>query len=626
MELEQILQRFFQVVAKDLKHKHYKHTVDKHTDYMALVAGVGLDKRLRQYVRREDENLFKQRVTLTNHIVTAVSKNLLDPFYKVPRSNSGRRVLTYSGNARESWLEDVEGLLSGFWGDESWDNYMGTRFTELNSTDPNAFVAFEYQSTDGTELVKPYPYEVSSRMAVDYKKVNKVLQYLIAQDSHRYKTDPNKVNGDIGGTELPDPKKGSKDGHKYTLYTKNQTFQLLQVAESAASGLTDLKEGVPVEKATTVMVEGQPRAVKLKYVKLGKKYYQFLELVPHNCDRVPVVQVGYYRDPATNGATFVAPIHPAIPYLDKSIKVNSELDLVATLLAFPQLLMYGEPCTADGCYKGHNDATGKACTTCKGTGIKASAPSAQDAIVLTMPKDKEQIVPLKDVMTYLSPPVDIVKWQEEYVDKLTAKAQKIMFNSDIFSRKQIAETATGKTLDTQNAYDTLHPFAVKFGKTWKAGAEIMAKLADRAENLVASYTFGKDFKLKTLDTLIADLGEANKIGSPTLVRHLNYDIATIIFSEKPLEMQRYRLQELHNPFQGKSEKEIALLLVSDLVSRRDKVLHANYGRIFDELEIDYAEAGKGDFYQLKRLAQRKAIYEKVDEIIATIDGRYRPQS
>lgn len=614
MELQDILLRFFQVVAKDLRHKHYNHTVKKHVEYMALVAGVGTDKLLKRYVRREDELLFKQRVALTNHIVTAVCKNLLDPFYKVPRSNSGRRILTYTGNAREEWLTDVEGMLNTFWGDESWDDYMATRFVELNSVDPNAFVAFEFKAFDAqTELVKPYPYEVSSAMAVDYKKVNKVLEYLVARDDHTYSIESDKVNGDIGGSELPDPARSTKAGHKFTLYTKNQTFQLRQVAETTASGLASLIEGKVVDKRTE---DGNKR-----YVKLGQNYYEFEEYLAHDCDQLPVVQVGYYRDLATHGATFVSPIHPAVPYLLKTVKTNSELDLVATLLAFPQLLMYGEQCTDEDCYKGYHNTTGAVCGTCKGTGIRASAPSAQDAIVLALPKDKEQLVPLKDVMTYLSPPVDIVKWQEEYVESLTVKCRSTMFNGDYFDRKKVAETAQGKNLDAQNVYDTLYPFAIKFGKTWTAGTQIMAKLADRIENLVATYTFGKDFKLKTLDTLIADLSEVNDNGnSPTLVRHLNHDIATIIFSDKPLEMQRYRLQELHNPFQGKSEKEIALLLVSNLVSRADKVLHANYGRIFDELEIDYAEAGKGDFYQLKRLPQRKAIYEKVAEIIATIDN------
>lgn len=611
MDLEKILLRFFLVVAKGLTHKHYAHTVARNKDYMALVAGVGLDERLKQYVRREDKELFEQRVNLTNHIVTAVAKNLLDPFYKVPRSNSGRRVLNYTGNADEKKVKEVEDLLGKFWGDESWDDYMATRFTELNSVDPNAFVVMEFKPFDAeVEMVQPYPYEATSSMAVDYKKINKVLEYLIVKDKHTYRIKQDVVKDATAPstTVLPDLKKEYKDGEKYTLYTKNQTFRLTQVHENHVNGLLNLTEGKPTKLG----------AEATEYIKLGKKYYQFETFLPHNCEQVPAVQVGYYRDLTTHGETFVSPISPAIPYLDKTIKTNSELDLVATLLAFPQLVMYAEPCAAESCYEGVDTTTNAACGVCHGTGKKATAPSAQDAIVLTMPESKEQMIPLDQIAKYIHPDVGIVKWQEEYIDKLTFNAKRIMFNSDVFDRKQIADTATGKTIDMQNVYDTLHPFAIKFGKTWRAGVMLMAKLADRAENLIATYTFGKDFKLKTLDSLIQDLSVANGIGSPSLVSHLNYDIAQIIFSEKPLELQRYKLKEMYNPFNGKSEKEVMALMAGNLVSRRDKVLHANFSRIFDELEIEYAKTNK-NFYQLKRLEQREALYKKVDEIIAGLD-------
>ena len=618
MDEKELLLRFFMVVAKGLRHKHYKHVVEKRTKYMQLVAGVGLDKLLRQYVRREDKKLFQQRVTLTQHIVTAICKNLLDPFYKVPRSNSGRRILTHTGNDGESKTTDLEKILTEFWGDESWDDYMSTRSVELNAIDPNSFTVFEFKPFDAEkEPVKPYPFEVSCEDAIDFKLKNKILEYLIARNTHSYKATID--NGLNVNTVLQNTKETHKKGYKYTLYGKNKTWQLLQVDEKTVPSLAVLKEGEVVRGTKTIAREGAEISVPANYVRLGRLFYEFVEFLPHNCDVVPAFRPGYYRDLQTNGETYVSPLHPAQPYLEKSIKVNSELDLVATLIAFPQMIRYGQKCQDDKCYEGYYD-DGKECGTCQGTGVKATAPSAQDAITIKMPDSKEQMIPLNDLVKYLSPEVDIVKWQEDYIDKLTFNAKRIMFNSDIFDRKQIADTATGKFLDMQNVYDTLHPFAVKFSKTWKKGVQVMAKLADREEGLVASYSFGKDFKLKSLDTLIVDLKNVNGIGNPTLVQHINDDIAQIIFSEKPIEMQRYAVKEMYNVFRGKSEKEIQLLLAGDLVSRRDKVLHANYGRIFDELELKYVSEGNSkNFYKLNRTEQRKAIYEMVDEIIIQLD-------
>lgn len=573
---------------------------------MQLVAGVNLDSLLKKYVRREDEALFKQRVDLTQHIVTAVSKNLLDIFYKVPRSNSARRILTYKGTDVDTRVSEIENLLSKFWGTESWDDYLGVRTVELNATDPNSFVVLEWDAFDGeNEMIQPRPYEVPSANAIDYKFKNKVLQYLIVKDKHMFK-DEFPVAPEINKT-LPDPKKGMKEGVKFTLYGPNQTFQLLEVSEKLLLPVT-MQDGVPV-----TLGEGDEAK---QYVKLGKKKYRYIIFPPHNTEEVPAFQVGYFRDLATNGHTYVNPLHAAEPYLLKTVKTNSELDLVATLLAFPQQIKYGVACKDDKCFGGvYHD--GSTCKTCEGLGV-ATAPSSQDAIVIPMPRSKEEMVPLGELIKYVAPPTEVVEWQEQYIEKITQKAKSIMFNSDIFSKSEVAETATQKHLDMQNVYDTLYGFAVKFGKLWTFGVKTMAKLADREKDLVANYTFGKDFKLKSLDTLILDLQTANNIGNASLVKHLNDDIAEIIFSEKPIELQRYKMKEMYNPFSGKSEQEVLILLASPFVGLREKVLHANYGRVFDELELEFA-AKKKDFYKLNRTDQRKAIYEKVDEIIKGIE-------
>lgn len=609
MDEDKILIRLFSVVAKKLRHKRYKHTVDKHKEYMALVAGVGLDDMLKQYVRREDEILFKQRVRLTQHIVTAVAENLLDPFAKVPRSNSGRRLLTYE-NDKEEKLKDLEKILFNFWGDEqSWDDYMATRFLELNSIDPNSFVCFEFGDFDNNrELIKPYPYEVSSTMAVDYKKVNNVLEYLIAKDSHTYKVKKDLATNALLNSVLPNDA-DYKKGEKFTLYTKNATFQLKQVHEKEENGLENIVEGKP----TKLGEEGR------EFVKLGGAYYTLHRFTPHNLGVVPLIEIGYKRDLATHGETFVAPYHAAIPFLMKTIKTNSELDLVATLLAFPQQIRRGQPCPDDSCLNGTYD-DGSTCNTCGGHGtVVTAAPTAQDAIIVPTAESKEQLIPLSEYIDYNNPPVDIVEWQDSYIDKLTIRAKKFMYSDGIYSKSRTVKTATEVDIDMDNVYDKLYPYAIKFGKSWRAGVIIMAKLADREKGLIANYTFGKDFKQKTLNTLIGDLVVAKDTGSPSLVKHLRDDIALIIFGENPLELQRYQLKELHNPFSGKTEKEITLLMSGNLVSLKQKVLHANYKVIFDELEIEYAKANNGgDFYQLGRLKQRELIYAKVDKLIAEI--------
>lgn len=600
--MEELILRMFQVAAFGLRHADYNHTIAKAKLYDQLVGGRDLDSLLKQYVRREDKNLFQQRVKLTQHIVTAVCDNLLDVFYKVPRSNSARRVHTYTGTSTDidNRVEQLEGVLNKFYGAESFEDYMATRFIQLGSLDPNAFVVFEWDDFDGAvERISPRPFEVSSTMAVDYKKTNNTLDYLIVKDSVSYtviKTPSNPIS-----TELVNPKDLRKTGERYTLYSNNQVVKIEQVDEKSIRGNT-----APIQKGKVFIANGKD------YVQIGEKLFRYFVATPHNLGIVNILQPGYLRDPQTNGRTYVNQLHRIEPYLLKTIKVNSEFDLVATLLAFPQLLKYGRPCKADDCYEGIC-TDGSSCLTCGGSGIEKTAFSAQDSITIKMPNSKEEMIPLDSLMTYISPPVDVIQWQQDYIESITVKCKELLHNTETFTKKEVANTATAKNLDMQNIYDTLYPFSIMYARAVTKGVHIIAKLADLDKDLVFITTFGKDFKMKSLDTLVIDLSVANNIGNQPLVQHLNKDIAQIIFADDPMQLQRYLVKETFSPFSGKSDAEVMLLMNSTYVREEEKILHANMSRIFDELELDIGTTGK-NFYKLKRNKQKEAIMAKVKEI------------
>lgn len=603
MNEEQLIRRLFEVVARKITHADYVRVTRLRKAYRQLVAGIGLDDLLRRFIRREDEKLFTQRVELTHHIVTAISENLATPFYKIPNSNSGRPIVTYQGDKGDEKRKELLEVLGAFWGNKSWTDYMATRYVELNLTDPNAFTVFEFKNFNNAEkLAQPYPYEVNADMAVDYYYKNNVLQYLIAKDSHTYEL-ISKPSQD-SKTDIPDRKLTHKVGSKYTLYTTDLSVRLLQIdVENVAAFKT--------------MVEGRPQQTENgTVVKLGEELYLF-ETFKHGLDIVPAFRAGYKRDLATDGRTCVSFIDPVIPLLLKTVTVNSHLDLVASLLAMPQQIRIADPCEADGCHAG-TLRNGSVCKSCNGLGLKATAPSAQDAILLTKPQGKDEIIPLDQVVRYVHPPVDIVKWQEDYVDRLTTKCKTILYNAETFSRTEISRTATGENLDMQNVYDTLYPFTVGYSKGWVFGVRTVAKIVSREKDLVVSLTFGKDFKFKTLDSLIADLSRVNEMNNPALQNHINEDIAAIIFAEKPLEKLRYETQQFFNPFRSNTEKEIMLLLSSNLVPLREKVLYANFNTVMDEVELGSVE-GETPFYSLTRDKQKEKIYQAVQALIDRLE-------
>lgn len=234
-----------------------------------------------------------------------------------------------------------------------------------------------------------------------------------------------------------------------------------------------------------------------------------------------------------------------------------------------------------------------------------------------MPRDKEDFLNLDNIVRYVSPSVELVQWQDRYVEKLTIRCKEAMYNTELFSKKEVAETATGKNIDLQNVYDSLYTMAKAYSVKWKFAVETIAKIADMYEGLIAFYNFSKDFKLKSLTDLYNDLKIIGDSNADSFVREMVYDdIAGIAYSEDHIAKGKYDVKKAFYPFSGKSEKEILYAISANLVPEEVKVLYLNYGWIFDELYLENASKNSPvNFFELNRAEQKMLIDAKVKEII-----------
>ena len=575
MTREQALTRLVEVVHKDARHVWYQRTTDLAALYRKLVTGDGLDDLLKQFVIRETDEAFKQRVALTQHVATTTVRNLMDVFNKVPRSNY-QRIVTHGEKKDDKRTKELEGRFDIFWGIRSLDDYVKTRWLEINAIDPNLFIVVEFKAFDNrVERASPYPFEVSSSQAVDYSRENNILQYLVVKTEMALQT-----------KEKPDGK-----GDKYTVYLENETFTLSEV---------DPKTRVVGIKDGEIVFDGEQGWL------LSKKRLYLLEFaIPHNAGRVPAVQAGYSRDPWTGGQTFVSPYESAVPLIKKSIKVNSELDITMSQQVFPHRLQYMPKCAAQGCINGFTE-NGDQCTTCKGTG-HSSVTSAMEVMYVKMPKEPEDMIDLEKLLVFKGPPMDVVEFQDKYVDKLTASCKAVVFNSESFTQTQLHNTATGQMLDRDNIQDTLLTCAMGFAETWKFLATTTAIFTELDKGLDARLIFSKDFKLKGITELVADLESAKRSeAGPAVVLNIQDQIARLMYSETPDLYRRWLTQERFNPFSGMSETQISLALSDPAVPERYKVRYLMLGVIFSELEVE--EPG---FYLLAYEAQAALVEQKV---------------
>lgn len=573
---EDAIKLLIEVIKKGKRHVNYAKNVDRAKLYHTLVTGEDAESLLKMYARRENDDLFKQRVAITQHIFTTTTKSIMDVFYKVPRALYNR-ILAFKDDDSNSRLRELEEILAKYYGDSSLDDWMATRYLDLNAFDPNTFIVEEFESFDNkVTRAKPYPFEVSSEMAIDFQYKNNILQYLIVEQKKEKLL-------------------------RYTIYTDVQSIVFQQV---------DSKDLNISEEDTIIQYFDK------LYISINKNVYEYIEPLPYNLGRVPAKQVGIIRAKQKSGddnISYLSLFDAAIPFIKKSIKTNSELDLVMSNMAFPIKISYVHKCDECGGFGKVNDTT---CGECGGTG-KIHPTSSMETIEIGMNGnlDNESVIDLNKMVAFVSPPTDIIKIMDEYVDKMVERAKEIVFNSDIFTKKQISDTATGKILDSQNVYDALQPVFRAYSDMWEHKIDVISLITDLNNKLIRSFTFNKDAKLKSKTELFSDLTLLNSANaSPEFRRDVYNDIARITYSDNPNEYLRYQVRERFSPFSGYSQDSITQALLSEFVRKEIKVLYYNFNYIFNEVEHRSILKGK-DFYSLTYELQKQEVDAIVSEII-----------
>ena len=576
------------IIQGSLRHKNYARTVEKATKYKRYITGEGIDREMRKFDRREDDDAFTQRVAITSNITETVCANLIDPQYKLPRSNSIEKRLSYISTDNSKY-DDLTRILARFWeNSKSVDDYMSKAWIELNNIDPNSFVAIDWKTNVNGERIKPYPVEYLSDSVYHFNKTNGDLNWVCV---HREE-------------DAPDPE-------MYILYAKDFTVIFARKKE---------KYQWPDRKADLIFYKQFPiedfGSESVGVLKNGDDYFDIYIPQPHGLGYVPGFFVGFVTDLATR-SSYLSFIHKAFPILKKIVKVNSELDLTMALHTFPQKVQYVNPCPK--CNGNRRTIEGTECSFCHGSGVDPQSvhKSAQDVMEVPRPRDKEDLFDLSKLVYYVDQDVELPKFQEATLARLTKWCKEAVYNSEVFSRGNVAETAYAKNIDLQNVYDALWPMAQAYALTYNFIVETIAKITDLDDGLIHNLSFRKDFKMKSLTDLYADLEIIGRSGvSDEFVKvAVEDDIAEVLYEDDPRELLKYKTKKYFFPFSGKTKDEIKLCVTSPrLVPEEIRVLWANFSYILDELEQDFKKRGV-DFYRVPREKQREAINKKVDELI-----------
>ena len=567
MNLAEALLFLTEQIKSNKTHKDYQRVVDLAKEYHAHISGYKIEDYLRKFVPRESDEMFEQRKALTNSISPAVCSSLMKPFYKVSRNDKIKTEINLQNPDKETIIKK---MMKTFYGSEimeemGLDYWLKVRFPELSFIDPNAFVVIEWEAKPENEIATPRPLEISSEQAINYSVNNEEIEWLVAKFGIIYKA-------------LEKDAEVSKTGFKFNLYEKDITLVAEQVDEHWWK-----KNGKLLPNQTLV--------------EINKNFYVFSVSYPKT-GFIPAFRIGYKRDIVTDSRTYVNPFESAMPYLRKGLKTVSELDLTMTLHVFPQKWQYVQKCEGESkakrCSGGKVPTTGEECSVCKGSGVKV-VTSAQEVMLLPLPDTKDDLFPLDQLSAYKSPPIDLVKFQDEYVRQTKIESHYAVFNSNMFLsyEPQFAKTATEVDTNNESIYDTIEPYTEKYSSIWKTVVKTMVSISAFKGEAKLMHIFPADLKLKTTAVVLQELKSATESGAPSFMRDaITYELAGLVFAGDDVGKLKYYTRHRFFPFNGKTPTEIEFLMASPYVSEQTKVLYANFEAIFTDIEKEMPE-----FYQ-----------------------------
>lgn len=547
---------------------------------------------MRQFARRESQELFQQRKDITAHVQASLGSMLDKPFAKVERSNWTKVVSVGGDNEKGEKAQAFERETLSKFSQRGLFGYTFERLRYWNKYDPNCFVVAEFAPFDNrSSKAQPYPFEVTADMAVDFRYSNTDLEYLaVRQEQEKADKDGNK-----------------KKVERLTLYRPVQTVVLQQLTDEEIKRLpskpTVSKMGFPptVQNGDLVAVD-------------STKVYEAVIPIPHNCPVTPAVRTGYVDSADDDGATKLSVFDSAMPFAKKLLKINSELDLVMALLAFPVSIRHEETCGETGCSHGKLP-DGATCSACHGSGYKPRPTSAQEEILLPMPDRAEDMLDVSKILSYTYPPTEAVRLQMEVWREWFDRGFRAVFNSEMYSKPEQAQTAMFHGVQLQSIYDTLYPYGRHISQVCAYLARVIGHFTKTAD-AIAMPVIPTDLRFETVGDLFAELKSLRDAGGSS-------DAATIIearimgrlLRDDQEALKRWETENWFNPFAGMTEEQVLSAMQSGLVPERKKVFYANRQDIFAEIAAETPT-----FYKLARSEQKRLVDVKLDALLADIRG------
>lgn len=607
MTVPEAVARLLPLLLTGTPHADYARTVELATTYRRLATG-DVAALMRPMARRESEAQFAQRVAWTIETVSSSWNELRTPFYQVARLRGGTVTKRFDyaeavpATEAQRRTQRLEAVTDAYYNRKPIENYLAEVLTKsVCMSDPNAWLVTDFAPFDfRTQVAQPYPVLLPCEAAVDFTRQAGV------------------VSSFTGRFSIPQ----SPSAYRYTCYLENAAVDCWPVVWAGDKPLFTMPAGAA--GVVDVFDEDTKRVV-----------YQY-RILTHRTGQVPAMPVGYVIDEATEGRTFVSPLHPALPYLRGMLKVGSENDIVMSQMAMPIRVAVVPDCpglgVVDGvvhtCVNGTDSKTLTDCALCKGEGTLPVPTTAAETLTMPMPKMGEELrIKPRDLLDFVGPSPELPDLQLRYLESRRLLAKQSVFGTEQAARVAGSDTATQQRIKLDAELTALAPFADQHVSLYVHAATVSAAYTDVADGLTVVYELPADLERLSLDDLFAERQRAVVAGASARdLAVIDRRIAYKQLADDPEALNRRIVQDRFVTFLGYSDTWVTQQATLGYISVEDRVARTHTDIIFDELELETT-----NFYQLAYRAQVPLVAAKIQQIISrlpasTTSTTFRPAS
>jgi len=605
MTAQESLDKFVEIIQNDEHHKNYDRTLAVAKFAYATATGDDIGDLVTSVRMRESEALKEQRLRITKPI-SPVSVEMVKKYFRKVRKAEGVKTSIDYPDQDTTRKERLIEQLSMFYAGQSAGEYLFDICEEYTFLDPNAFLVIERENVyEAGRLVgvRVFPIEFPCNEVRHYQYRHGVLDWLLIEQGRTEKAQGGRIEYNLS---------------EFFLYGKGFTFHAVEYKETAPALV-----GTEGRQYQTVQVEVTPKQdARFPGTNPGRtRNFQYFIFATGTIE-VPAIRLGAYLDGRTRIETAVTPMEPVNPLLENLINVGSLHDLTVFLHSIPRRRELVEACDYEdketGFYCDSGYVNGSQCPRCKGTGDK-SITSEQDMIRIVLPPNFSPAdLPDLTKFAHTEPAdVDLLRWQQEKLDWLMKFIVYATMTRDAVTMAEVARTATELTLNNQDAYDKMQPYAELYSQAWKLIVRVTAQYLEIADGLRVRHSFPDDFQFETEAELIRKRQEALNSGAPFEV--VNNIDKQIIRKQTRSEEESARVfaWARWKPWPDLSDELVAVVLADRKPTDHDRMLRENFARVRREIEEETA----GMFYLMPYERQRDLIDGKLVELAGSIQFR-----